>query len=115
MTDLFAFAEAKRQRDAGMNIAVDAQDAEVPRWSDIAYAAIERVARRQIHVHVDDVIGENVPRPAHTNAWGAVWTRAIRAGIIQRSNQVRPCRTDPKKHAHQSPVYYSRIYDPRCA
>jgi hypothetical protein len=113
MTDLFAYAQ--QLRDRGMDVAVSAQDAEVPRWSDIAYAAIERVARRQIHVHIDDVISENVPKPAHANAWGAVWTRAIRNGIIQRSNETRPCKTDVSKHCHRYFIYFSRIHDPRCA
>ena len=112
MTDLFQYAQ--QQRDRGMNIAVSAQDAEVPRWSDIAYAAIERVARRQIHVHIDNVLAENVPRPAHANAWGAVWMRAIRNGIIQRSNETRPCKADSGKHAHRYCVYFSCIHDPRC-
>lgn len=106
MTDLFTYAEAKAQRDAGMARA----EAHSPIFAVAAYAAIERVSRRQAHVHVDDILAENVPEPNHPNAWGAVWAKAIRAGIIQRSNQTRPCATDPKKHAHQYPIYFSRIY-----
>lgn len=104
---------ARQRRDTGMALAAAAQDHDEPRWTDIAYAAIERVARRQPHVHVDDVLAENVPPPAHYNAWGACWMRAIKRGIIQRSNQSRPCRTDSGKHAHQYPIYFSRIHDPR--
>jgi hypothetical protein len=106
--DLFSYA--KESRDIGMSLAVSAQG---PRWADIAYAAIERVARRQVHVHVDDVLREGVPDPTHFNAWGAVWMRAIKNGIIQRSNQTRPCTVDPGKHAHSYPIYFSRIHDPR--
>lgn len=108
--DLFAFTEAKERRDAGMARAAAAQDRDTPKWSDIAFAAIERVARRQPHVHVDDILAENVPEPEHYNAWGGVWSRAIKRDIIQRSNQTRPCKRDAKKHAHASPVYFSRIY-----
>lgn len=110
-TDLFAYAAAKALRDVGMSRAERAQG---QRWSDIAYAAIERVARRQVHVHVDDVLREGVPPPAHFNAWGAAWLRAIRNGLIQRSNQTRPCTVDPNKHAHRYVIYFSRIHDPRC-
>ena len=111
MTDLFSFAEAKRQRDAGMELAA----AHADDFCELAYACLIRVARRQIHVHVDDLLLElDGRRPSSPNAMGSVWVRAIRAGIIQRSNQVRPCKTDPKKHAHQCPVYFSRIFDPRC-
>lgn len=109
--DLFAFAEAKQRRDTGMARAAEAQG---PRWAEIAYAAIERVALRQITCHIDDVIREGVPKPHHFNAWGAVWMRAIRAGIIQPCAERRPCTLDPAKHSHAYPVYLSRLFDPRC-
>lgn len=100
--------QARERRDVGMSRAVVAQG---PKWADIAYQAIERVARRQIHVHVDDVLQEGVPQPAHFNSWGAVWMRAIRNEIIQRTNQTRPCTVDPNKNAHRYPVYFSRIFN----
>lgn len=81
-----------------------------PRFADAAYAAIERIARRQSTVHVDDVLKECSIKPSHPNAWGAVWMKAIRKGLIQRSDRVRPCATDPKKHAHQYPVYESLVW-----
>jgi hypothetical protein len=105
---------ARDRRDHGMALASHAQERKAPRWTDIAYAAIEDIARRQIHVHVDDVLQAGVPRPKHPNAWGAVWMRAIRNDIIQRTNQTRLCTVDPGKNAHRYPVYFSRIHDPRC-
>lgn len=109
--DLFAYAEAKRRRDEGMSLASTAQGQQ---WSDLAYAAIEAIARRQFYVHIDDVLRANVPQPERPNAWGSVWMRAIRNGIIQRSIETRPCTVDRKKNAHRYSVYFSRIYDPRC-
>jgi hypothetical protein len=106
---------ARKDRDAGMSRASDAQDRKVPGWADLAYAAIETVARTQATVHIDDVLRLGIPQPKHPNAMGAVWLRAIRNEIIQRSNQTRPCSVDRRKHAHQYPVYFSRICDPRCA
>jgi hypothetical protein len=107
--------EARALRDAGLAQA----QAHAPKFADLAYAAIERVARRQVHVHIDDVLTaiatSGLPVPNHPNVWGAVWARAIRAKLIQRTNQVKPCTADPKKHAHQYPVYFSLIYDPRSA
>lgn len=105
--DLFAWDEAQRRRDRGMQLAANAQG---QRWADIAYAAIERIARRQVHVHIDDVLRAGVPQPEHPNAWGGPWMRAIRRGVIQRSNQTKPCTVDKRKHAHQYPVYFSRVY-----
>lgn len=103
---------ARSLRDTGM---ARAQQAQGPEWSELAYAAIERVARRQVHVHVDHVLSEDIPEPHSPNAWGAVWMRAIRNGVIQRSNQVRPCTVHKRKHAHLYPVYLSLIHDPRCS
>lgn len=111
MTDLFEFAEAKRRREAGMSLAATAQG---QRWCDLAYAAIDAIARRQFHIHIDDVLCVGIPQPEHFNSWGAVWMRAIRNGIIQRTTETRPCTVDPGKNAHRYPVYFSRIYDPRC-
>lgn len=115
MTDLFTFADAKQRRDTGMARAAVAQEQKSPRWSEIAYAAIEAIARRQLTVHVDDVLRAGIPKPQHPNAYGAVWLRAVRNGIIQRSAETRPCTVDPAKHAHRYSVYFSRIHDPRCA
>ena len=107
MDDLFAHAEAKALRDAGMAQA-SSRD---PSFGDRAFQAIERIARRQPHVHVDDLLSELNERPSSPNAMGAVWLRAIRAGFIERSSEMRPCATDPKKHAHNYPIYFSRIYN----
>ena len=109
--DMISYIEAQRRRDEGVALAANAQG---QRWSDRAYQAIEAIARRSVHVHIDQVLRAGVPRPDHPNAWGAVWLRAIRAGIIQRSAETRPCTVDPGKHAHRYTVYFSRIHDPRC-
>lgn len=103
--DLFAFAEARELRDAGMTQAAEHS----PVFSEIAFQAIKRVARRQIHVHVDDILREDVPTPSHPNAWGPVWMRAIREDIIQRTNQTRQSE-HTKKHSHNYPIYFSLIY-----
>lgn len=98
--------EAERLRDRGMAIASDAQDGTVPNWSALAYMAILNVSRLQETVHVDDVRAIFGHEPAHHNAWGAVWMRAIRDGVLDRTGTVRPS-TDPKKHAHNYPIYRS--------
>jgi hypothetical protein len=46
--------------------------------------------------------------PRHPNAWGAVWHRAIRDGVIRRSGEFRESR-DPRKHRHCYPVYVSQL------
>src|SRR3990167_7502123 len=105
MRDLFSFAEAQRRRDTGMALASLAQDDKQPEWSDLAYAAIVSIARRQATVHVDDVLRTFTDRPEHPNAWGLIWQRAIKANVIERTGQVKPCTVDSRKHAHQYPLY----------
>jgi hypothetical protein len=110
--DLFAHAElrktAERLRDRGMGLAADAQDRTIPNWSALAYMAILAVARMQETVHVDDVKAIFPHEPHHFNAWGAVWMRAIKDGVIERTGAMRPS-TDPRKHKHQYALYRSLL------
>jgi hypothetical protein len=105
--DLIELAEVLRDR--GMSLATEAQDRKVPAWSQVAYEAIVRIAERQETVHVDNVIEAGVPAPAHPNAWGSVWMKAIKNGVIERTGTVRPS-ADPAKHKHNYPVYRSNIH-----
>lgn len=110
IVDLFDYARhATKLRDAGMSVAAFAQDSKCPDWSDLAFAAIVYIARKQSTVHVDDVLQAFDLKPEHPNSWGAVWMRAIKTGVIERSGQMRPCITDPGKHKHQYAVYRSNI------
>lgn len=108
MTDVFAEGEGQRRREAGMALASGAQERKHRHWSDQAYAAIRAIATRQDEVFVDDVLGAFALVPDHPNAWGHVWQRALRDGLIAHSGRIRPS-ADPKKHKHQYPVYRSLI------
>lgn len=107
MTDKDLFQYAAELRDLGMT---RAEEAAGPMFSALAFAAIRRVAQQQATVHVDDVLRECSVRPSSPNAWGAVWMKAIKSGLICRTGEARRCRTDPNKHAHTYPVYKSMIY-----
>lgn len=106
MTDLFAHADAKALRDGGLVIV----EAHGPGFAAAAYEAIQSIAASQASVHIDDVLACGLPQPHHPNAWGAVWMRAIRAGLIERTDETRACTRDPKKHAHRYPVYRSLAF-----
>jgi hypothetical protein len=99
---------AEHLRDRGMTLASNAEAFHRPEFAEVAYGAICAVARRQPTVHVDDVLRQCLIEPDHPNAFGAVWMRAIRDGVIERTGQYRKS-TDPKKHAHVYPVYRSLI------
>ena len=109
--DLFndSFRSAARRRDRGMARAEGTQAAADPTWALRAYEAIVSIAKRKSSVHVDDVLETFQVAPKRPNAWGAVWMRAIRNRIIERTGLSGPCKTDPKKHAHQYPIYRSLI------
>jgi hypothetical protein len=107
---LFDHAQRGAQlRDAGMQLAVQAQDGKCPEWSELAYAAIVRIAERQEEVHVDDLRREFRLKPDHPNAFGWPWQRAVRDGVLVHSGRMRPS-ADPKKHRHQYPVYFSNLF-----
>jgi hypothetical protein len=96
-------------RDVGI---VEAEFAEalVSDFGEVAYAAICHVARRQVEVHVDDILRHCKVQPSHPNAWGAVWLKAIKEGILLRTGTVKPCLSDPLKHKHNYPVYRSGVF-----
>jgi hypothetical protein len=101
---------AEELRNRGMSLAETKNAFLCPLWSERAYAAIVRIARRQATVHVDDVLREFTEKPSSANAWGSVYMRCIRERLIVHSGEVRPCTVDPTKHLHRSPVYASLIY-----
>lgn len=107
--NLFSYAQAQTRRDVGMDRARSKQEKLDPVWSGLAFAAIERIAKRQATVHVDDVLTEFTAKPICPNAWGAVWQRAIRLGLITHSGRVAPCKTDKRKNAHLYPIYVSNV------
>jgi hypothetical protein len=106
--DLVELAEDLKQR--GMFLATAAQEFVSPLWSERAFNAIVRLARVNATVHVDDVLRFFHEKPSHPNAWGAVYSRAIREHVIQHSGRVKACTSDPTKHKHLSPIYTSLIY-----
>jgi hypothetical protein len=103
---LFDFALANRLKTDGMAQVA----AHAPIYSALAYAALVRIARRQLVLHADDLIAElNGLKPPHPNAIGPCWQRAVHEGLIQRTNQVRASH-DPVKRARMCPVYFSLVY-----
>ena|SRR6185503_9040080 len=106
--DLFTHAESKRLRDTGMALA---SDAEGEAFASAAYALILELAATHPTIHIDAYLAAGGPLPAHPNAMGAPWLRAIRAKIIVHSGTVRPCLGDARKHRHNYPVYRSLIYN----
>lgn len=108
---------ARQARDVGMTEAEFAEALVNPDFGEVAYAAICHVARRQAEVHIDHVLRFLKVRPAHPNAMGSVWLRAIKDGVILKSDNDRfqPCLSDPGKHKHQYRCYRSGLFHGRGA
>ncbi len=84
---------ARAARDDGIRRAVEHADAVEPRWVDQAYDVLLDFLRRP-EAHVASFTSEDVrehaaalglPEPPHLRAWGGVFQRASRAGIIARA------------------------------
>lgn len=80
-------------------------------WIAMAYQVIEKIARQQAIVHVDDLIDAGLPIPMRPEDWKVPIERALRNGVIQRTVVTRLSR---RMRSHTPwPVYFSQTYDPR--
>lgn len=108
---LFDFATARRLKAEGM----ERVSGHSPEYFALAYAALERVARRQLILCADDLTQElrGVARERpHPNIIGPIFQQAVRNRVIQRTTEMRHS-ADPIKRGRMIPVYFSLIHDPR--
>lgn len=95
------------KKQAGMERAAAGEG---PEWRDYAYSCLEALAKRQRTLFVDDLYAACDWLPRNPNAWGSVWARAKREGLIEKTGQMRPSRL-PGKHAHEYVVYRSLVWE----
>lgn len=80
--------QARVRRDIGIQRATDHADQEHPRWADAAFDVLKSaVAIREQPFLAEDAIeaiGHAVPEPPDGRAWGGVFQRAARAGVIRK-------------------------------
>jgi hypothetical protein len=104
-TSLFDLMSGRERREVGMDLAAAAQGTA---WSSYCYGLLEGLAAELPEVHTDDLARVIEWHPAHFNAYGAVWQRAIRSGLLAKTGRTRPSR-QPGKNAHEYPVYRSLV------
>lgn len=105
------FTAARRARDEGIARAVDHADAVAPKWSDRAYdflTAYLRANERLTSEDVREAAQGIVPAPPSLRAWGGVFQRAARAGLIERAGY--DTARDPKVHMNVVTVWRSRLF-----
>lgn len=84
--DIFS---ARMERDKGMDHAVGHANRVLPGWQDKAYKLLlEFLSNHNGTFMVEEVRSyaalTDFPLPPHARAWGAVISRAAKAGIVQR-------------------------------
>jgi hypothetical protein len=97
---LTLFPSGEQLRDQGIAQALEHADRDTPRWSSIAYEFLCKFAQ----THEGEFMAEYVraasrgiiPPPPDERAWGGVFTKAYRAGVI-RSVRYERC-VSPELH-----------------
>ncbi len=106
---LFDYAESRAARDAGIRRAADHAEESSRGWNDRAYEMLRRYAR-----HNSRFISENCTSWAadrgfvtvSPRAWGHVFRRAAKDGIIVRIGS----GTSLRRHCSPTPLWSSAIY-----
>lgn len=107
--DLLEYGESLR--DKGTGLAADAQDRVRPEFGEIVKRYLRMIARRQEFVHQNDLHAVMIERPSHPNSLGSIWRACAhpKHGFLEMTDRTEKC-VDPRKHAHRSPLYRSRIF-----
>ena len=104
--DLYA---ARIARDAGMSAALSHADRVTDGWAEIAAAALLVFARTHARFTAYDFRqayhAAGKPAPPTDKAFGAVFQRAARDGVIERVGY----QPHPERHASPTPVWQSLI------
>ena len=107
----FDFEAARKARDAGIRRAVDHAEDVTPKWADRAYDFLQGYLRTNERLTSEDVREAAkglVPEPPSLRAWGGVFQRAARAGLIERAGY--GTARDPRVHMNVVTVWQSRLF-----
>lgn len=101
---------ARRSANAGMTRALNNADRQIPDWSTQAYSFLLSFARTHEYFISEDVSDASIeakfPQPPTLRAFGAVYRKAQKAGIIRQDGMGRSRR----RHASCCPRWRSMIY-----
>lgn len=97
-------------RDAGMQVALDSAQRQTEGWPTEAMNALrtylhahpgKEFMAEDVRIYAYDVLA--VPYPPHCRAWGAIFRRAVRDGLIRRV-RIAPVKT-PSSHMANAAVW----------
>lgn len=100
-TPIPSLAEARVERNAALDVVeLGASDD----WKDAAYAFLTEYLRAHDEMFVDDLWAAGLPQTREDRALGAVFQRAVRAGLMRKSGRFR---ASVRSHATEKPVWES--------
>jgi hypothetical protein len=81
------FPTGKELQEEGMQRAIDTTEKLIPEWSDFAYQYLQQYCREHPG---QEILGEDVraasigivPEPKSNRAWGAIFSRGARSGLL---------------------------------
>lgn len=100
-------SEARAAGERGMMLAADKANRQVDGWTTIAYDFLKSYAAREqefaaFMVVASSKLDKTFPQPTNDRAWGAVFQRALRDGVIVNTGRRVP---HPKRHGCPADVY----------
>lgn len=105
--------EGRQLANEGAERATEHAEKVDPGWKKEAYEIIHSVAMEREHLHADHVWQRaaewGLPAPPDNRAWGSIWSKAIRAKIIEKTGRYT---TTKRSVAHRMdiPIYRSLIF-----
>lgn len=107
---LHFFPSRRAQRDAGMTQAIQHAERVELDWPDLAYAFLIRYARTHATFISEEATAEadrlGYGSPADDRAWGGVFLRASRAGLIRRIGY----GISQRRHLSPTPLWRSLVF-----
>ena len=108
--DALDLAHAREAANEGMARALDAAERRDDMWPDIAYSFLVRYAWSHEQFISEECTAEaerlGYGSPADPRAWGAIFQRAARDGIIRRNGY----GTSHRRHLSPTPLWRSLVY-----
>lgn len=105
---------AAAKAEAGIAAALEHTERDALGWSDLALAFLHRHARRHFRFTSEQVADAGrewgLIEPASPKAWGAVYQRAQRLGIISKVGYGVAYR----RHLSPCPLWQSNVYNGGC-
>ena len=103
-------AIARAEADAGMRRALEHAERDVEKWGDLAYLFLEQFCRAHAAFISEDVSDASIAwgliQPPTLRAWGQVYRRAIKSGLIAQDGTGRSRR----RHYSICPRWRSLVF-----